>query len=66
MTPKNRNTTKPPKSKPIKGAHNYCARCGGELPKYPALSRRDNHTRICSDCGLLEALEDAGMSIRYP
>jgi hypothetical protein len=65
MTPKNRNTTKPPTFKHI-NVRNYCARCGGELPKYPALSRRDNHTRICSDCGFLEAMEDAGMSIRYP
>lgn len=63
MTPKSRNTTKPQKST---SAPNYCPRCRAALPKFPALSRRDNKTRICSDCGLIEALEDAGMTIRYP
>ena len=45
--------------------HPICPRCGGFIPnnaqpgQYPgALSRRDNRTEICSDCGLLEALED--------
>ena len=42
-----------------------CPRCGGGIPndaqegEYPgALSRRDNKTYICSECGTLEALED--------
>ena len=30
-------------------------------PPMPALSRRDNKTYICSDCGMQEALEDAKM-----
>lgn len=42
-----------------------CPSCGGYIPNnvypgaYPgALSRRDNATEICSECGTLEALED--------
>ena len=42
-----------------------CPRCGHGIPndaqegEYPgALSRRDNKTYICSECGTLEALED--------
>jgi len=41
-----------------------CLRCGGAIPsferigQYPgALSRTDNKTEICSDCGSNEALE---------
>jgi len=41
-----------------------CPRCGGDVPntefkgQYPgALSRTDNLTEICSDCGTHEALE---------
>ena len=37
---------------------NKCPRCNGAMEEYPALSRRDNETDICSDCGMLEALED--------
>ena len=32
--------------------------CGREYTDYPALSRRDNATEICPDCGVSEALED--------
>lgn len=42
-----------------------CPLCDGYIPNnatpgaYPgALSRRDNTTEICSECGTLEALED--------
>lgn len=35
-----------------------CPKCKGPLGEHPALSRRDNKTEICSDCGMLEALED--------
>lgn len=34
-----------------------CPRCKGILGERPALSRRDGKTDICSQCGLLEALE---------
>ena len=35
-----------------------CPICGREYTDYPALSRRDNATEICPDCGVSEALED--------
>lgn len=51
-----------------------CPRCGAEYtpydndddfvpnesPSFPALSRRDNKTNICSRCGEHEAFEDMG------
>ena len=37
---------------------NICPVCGREYDGYPALSRKDNKTEICPDCGLREALED--------
>ena len=30
--------------------------------RFPALSRRDNKTKICSDCGTREAFEDYGLN----
>ncbi len=43
---------------------NICPRCKVNNLKVPdvrnALSRRDNLTMVCADCGQLEALEDAG------
>lgn len=44
------------------GAGKICARCKNYIIGYLALSRRDNKTEICSNCGNLEALEDF---IRY-
>ena len=36
-----------------------CPRCKRKIDKeYPALSRRDNKTYICSQCGRNEAMED--------
>lgn len=35
-----------------------CPKCGREYTEYPALSREDNKTEICPDCGTREALED--------
>lgn len=32
-----------------------CPRCGNEDMRYPALSRSDNYTHVCSPCGLWEA-----------
>ena len=37
---------------------NKCPRCEKTYKGYPALSRRDNKTDICSNCGSVEALED--------
>jgi hypothetical protein len=37
----------------------YCPRCEKmKLDVFPALSRRDNRTEICSDCGTEEAICD--------
>lgn len=33
-----------------------CPRCGKEYTFHPAMSRKDNKTEICSNCGLAEAL----------
>lgn len=38
----------------VKGAK--CPICNKPLGKYPAISREDNKTKICSNCGTLEAL----------
>ena len=35
-----------------------CPRCGKEYDGYPAISRKDNKTEICPDCGIEEAFED--------
>jgi len=35
-----------------------CPLCKNEYEGYPALSRKDNKTEICSDCGVVEALSD--------
>lgn len=40
-----------------------CPVCGGPLTAHPALSRRDNKTHICPDCGIREALSDFGMDV---
>lgn len=34
-----------------------CPNCGRVYSGYPALSRKDNKTEICSACGIAEALE---------
>ena len=34
-----------------------CPICKKPIIGYPALSRKDNKTEICSKCGTLEALE---------
>lgn len=35
-----------------------CPVCGKTYTDYPAISRRDNKTEICPQCGTAEALED--------
>ena len=37
-----------------------CPICGNEYERLLALSRDDNKTMICDDCGTMEALRDAG------
>ena len=38
-----------------------CPKCGREYTDAPALSREDNATLICSDCGTKEALSSMGV-----
>ncbi len=40
-----------------------CPICGKSLTEHPALSRRDNKTLICPNCGTREALADYGIDI---
>ena len=42
------------------GKLQICPICGKEYEDRPAISRKDNKTEICPDCGTLEALEAAG------
>lgn len=35
-----------------------CPRCGVEYDGFPAISRFDNKTDICSHCGVEEGLQD--------
>ena len=39
-----------------------CPKCGQEYVGHPALSRTDNATLICPDCGTREALDALGIS----
>lgn len=34
-----------------------CPKCGKKYIEFPALSRDDNETEICPQCGLIEALQ---------
>lgn len=38
-----------------------CPRCGNAYHGTPALSRLDNRTLLCPDCGTREALESIGV-----
>lgn len=38
-----------------------CPVCGKAYTDYPAISRKDNTTEICPDCGMMEALKAAGL-----
>lgn len=39
-----------------------CPACGKEYRQAPAISRKDNKTEICPCCGVLEAVEAAGIA----
>ena len=41
-----------------------CPICGKTYYEPPALSRTDNETLICPDCGILESLSTLGISER--
>ena len=38
-----------------------CPKCGQQYTGVPALSREDNDTLICPDCGIRESLEYLGL-----
>ena len=38
-----------------------CPRCGQAYREHPALSRLDNETLICPDCGTRQALQSIGV-----
>ena len=38
-----------------------CPKCGNAYSGHPALSRLDNETLICPDCGVREALDSIGV-----
>lgn len=40
-----------------------CPKCGKTYKEAPALSRVDNETLICSDCGTREALASMGIGV---
>lgn len=42
-----------------------CPKCGRAYSDYPAISRRDNITKICSNCGVEEALDDFYNAIKH-
>ena len=37
---------------------NICPKCGKEYTEFPALSRVDNQTEICSKCAEVEAMAE--------
>jgi hypothetical protein len=39
-----------------------CPKCGAVYYERPAISRQDNETAICPDCGIREALAFLGIS----
>lgn len=39
-----------------------CPLCGKKYQGHPAISRKDNTTPICPDCGMREALEGLGIN----
>ena len=41
-----------------------CLRCGNAYHGVPALSRADNETLLCPDCGTREALESIGVDVQ--
>ena len=45
-----------------KKENRLCPLCGKEYNGVPALSRTDNETLICPDCGTRQALESLGVS----
>jgi len=38
-----------------------CPMCGKTYTEHPALSRKDDKTEICPDCGIKESLDSIGV-----
>jgi len=49
----------------VRAGSMVCPRCLGFFFTPPILSRHDNHTRICLDCGWLEGLEASAVKAPY-
>ena len=47
---------------PRKESTMKCPKCGKEVNRLLALSRADNKTMICDECGTKEALDAAGLT----
>ena len=47
--------------KPIEREPRVCPLCGKNYTEHPALSRTDNETMICPDCGIRQALASIGI-----
>lgn len=45
-----------PKESWVLAHFGVCPICGNKYEGYPAISRKDNKTPICPDCGVREAL----------
>jgi hypothetical protein len=43
----------------------WCRRCDAIFSTPPFISCKDGHTKICSDCSLIEDLEATGIKARY-
>ena len=47
--------------KPVSNEERTCPICGRRYTGHPALSRTDNETLICPDCGTRQALASIGV-----
>ena len=47
--------------KPVSNEERTCPICGRSYTGHPALSRPDNETLICPDCGTRQALASIGV-----
>ena len=47
--------------KPVSNEERTCPICGRSYTGHPALSRTDNETLICPDCGTRQALSSIGV-----
>ena len=47
--------------KPVSNEDRTCPICGRSYTGHPALSRTDNETLICPDCGTRQALASIGV-----